>query len=153
MFNIRVQIYSFFVEWTKSNKFFCKNRDSPIRPRDPQASTTISGGCPLTENGAQRLPYFGNVALSDIHIYIVVQIVQSLCNVCNLIKLIKCTYKIPAIPAIFPPYFRHSRQFRFCNMCFFPLLLVKKSPYSSNLLNHAKPFFQKSHLSLDILHL
>jgi hypothetical protein len=27
----------------------CKNRDSPISPRDPQASTTISGGFPLTE--------------------------------------------------------------------------------------------------------
>ncbi|MCK9302576.1 MAG: hypothetical protein PHU62_01620 [Bacteroidales bacterium] len=28
----------------------CKNRDSPISPSDPQASTTISGGCPLFEN-------------------------------------------------------------------------------------------------------
>jgi hypothetical protein len=25
----------------------CKKRDSPISPSDPQASTTISGGCPF----------------------------------------------------------------------------------------------------------
>ena len=28
----------------------CKKRDSPISPSDPQASTTISGDCPLLNN-------------------------------------------------------------------------------------------------------
>ena len=35
---------------TKNETEHCKKRDSPISPSDPQASTTISGGCPLTKN-------------------------------------------------------------------------------------------------------
>jgi hypothetical protein len=33
----------------KNETEHCRNRDSPISPSDPQASTTISGGCPLTK--------------------------------------------------------------------------------------------------------
>jgi hypothetical protein len=36
----------------KNETEHCKKRDSPISPSDPQASTTISGGCPLIKNGA-----------------------------------------------------------------------------------------------------
>jgi len=37
--------------WEQKNETeHCKKRDSPIRPSDPQASTTISGGCPLMKN-------------------------------------------------------------------------------------------------------
>jgi hypothetical protein len=31
----------------KNETEHCKNRDSPISPNDPQASKTMSGGCPL----------------------------------------------------------------------------------------------------------
>jgi hypothetical protein len=37
--------------WEQKNETeHCKKRDSPISPSDPQASTTISGGCPLLKN-------------------------------------------------------------------------------------------------------
>lgn len=36
--------------WGKKNETEqCKNRDSLISPSDPQASTTLSGGCPPIE--------------------------------------------------------------------------------------------------------
>jgi hypothetical protein len=34
----------------KNETEHCKKRDSPISPSDPQASTTISGGCPQINN-------------------------------------------------------------------------------------------------------